>query len=473
MAWTGQHHRAISAATPALLIALASTLGGCETVDTPQTLAPIAPGDISGRYVLVMGDAEMRSVSRESSLFTPRAERDHLTVISLPIAASTGAAQKWTTRVAQVPVGNSVLGPPGAIAVTPDGTRAYICEPFAATDGQAGNSQLINPQPGNLVTPIDLKDPAKPAAEKPLAVGRSPVSVDVHPGGKFVAVGTAERGQQIALLRVGAESDKPLAFPLLGIEDEAAEVGALAWHPTGRYLAVALPSMDKVAFYEFELSKDNGLPALAEWGAPVPVPPGPAAIRFTPDGKHLLVTCAGRAASAAGPSDDGPEGSVAVIALSRLPSESTTRGNSLGVTIEHAVTDTQSLGQLPEGLAVSPDGASVAIASWRRAAMFAAGGDAGAGVGGELRLLSLDAATGKLAEQTRLVLTGIPTGLSFDARGQHLLVAQLRGAEATALDGELAFFRIERTATPPSVTLTPADFAVGVGVGPHGNVIVR
>ncbi len=447
---------------------MASLLGGCETVDTPQALAPIEPGDISGRYVLVMGDADMRSVARESSLFSPRAERDHLTVIGLPIAASTASSQRWTTRVAQVPVGSSVLGPPGAIAVTPDGTRAYICEPFGSRDAE-GTSAV---PAGNLVTPIDLKDPAKPVAERPIAVGRSPVSVDVHPGGKYVAVGTAERGQQIALLRVGAESDKPLAFPLLGIEDEAAEVGALAWHPTGRYLAVALPTMDKVAFYEFELSKENGLPALAEWGAPVPVPSGPAAIRFTPDGKHLLVTCVGRSSGATLPSDDGPEGAIAVIALSRLPSESTKRGTSLGVTIEHPVTDTQSLGQMPEGLAISPDGTSVAVASWKRAAMFAVGGEAG--VGGELRLLSLDAATGKLTELTRLVLAGIPTGLSFDARGQHLLVAQLRAAEATALDGELAFFRIERAAAPSlTVTLTPADFAVGVGVGPHGNVIVR
>jgi hypothetical protein len=450
------------------ILGLLALMGGCVgNQGVRSTIPTIKPGDIAGRYVLVMGDADMNA-GAVGPLFTRPPEVDQLTVIGLPIASSDVSPLGWNTRVAQVRAGNSVLGPPGAIAVTPDGMRAYVCEPVRPIP--PGAQGPVQPEPGDQITPIDLTDPSQPAGLAPIRVGLSPVSVDVHPGGEFVAVGTAEPGQQIALLRVGREDETPLAFPLLGIDDERAEVGAIAWHPTGRYLAVALPARRRVVLYEFSTSQENALPALAPWGEPVTLPARPLAIRFTPGGRHLLVTCAGAPAEPGqGPLPASDVGELVVVALSDVPTQTNQSSGELGITVAHSISDNQPLGQMPEGLAVGPDGVSVAVASWGSQAQPARG--PARPQGGEVRLFSLSPRTGRLSPLAQRPARGVPTGVAFDTSGKHLLVAQLRSTDPSAIDGELTFFRIARTVN--KTTLYEAGFVVGIGAGPHGNLIVK
>ncbi len=433
-------------------------------------------GVLAGRFIAVLGDSDMNAAPA-GTLFQ-RSDRDRLTVLALPITPPAGGEPRWSTRLAQVPASNSALGPPGALAITPDGKRAYVIEAFTPAgrtrDGLA--TDVGGVLPGESVTPIDLSEPSAPRALAPVPVGLSPQSVDVHPSGQYVAVATTEPGQQIVLLNVGNEATRPLAWPLLGINlDEPAAVGTILWHPTGRYLAIALPELDQVALLEFAKDKASGLPSLAPWGAPVRVPSTPSNLRFTPDGRHLLVTSINAPRSAL--SGALPAGSLTAVRLSEVPSETSVAGAALRGLVDHRVVSSQPVGPLPEGLAVSPGGELVVVACWRGPSLFAG---AAVAQGGGLFAFRIDSETGALSVATVRQLTGVPTALAFDARGEHLIVAQLRSADPAAVDGELDFYRVSGLRPVAdsgagrvggAIRLEPLGFAVGVGPGPHALVV--
>lgn len=444
------------------------SLASCGTAPTRDSNA--SAGVLAGRYIAVLGDADMNA--QPAGPLFQREERDRLTLLPLPIAPPEPGTARWSTRLAHAPASNSALGPPGAMAITPDGKRAYVVEAFTPAgrtrEGLASEQGTI--LPGESLTPIDLTDISAPRALAPVPIGLSPQGVDVHPAGQYVAVSSSEPGQQIILLTVGDEATRPLAWPLLGVNlDQPVAVGTIAWHPTGRYLAVTLPEIDQVVLFEFAKDLASGLPSLAPWGESVRVPATPSNIRFTPDGKHLLVTSIN--APRAALSGALPAGLLGVIRLSNVPSETTSAGAPMGPVVEHRLVATQPVGPLPEGLAIAPTGDLVVVACWRGPSLFAG---AAVAQGGGLFAFRLDPASGELSVATTRQLTGVPTALAFDARGEHLVVAQLRSADPAAIDGELAFYRVIKTPSgsgPASTRLEPLDFAVGVGPGPHALIV--
>ncbi len=68
---------------------------------------PPKPGDISGRYIATVSDADMSAPAFLTGELGPRDHSitDTLTVLTLPI-------QEPTTPFAQINVSNSVIGPP-------------------------------------------------------------------------------------------------------------------------------------------------------------------------------------------------------------------------------------------------------------------------------------------------------------------------------------------------------------------------
>jgi DNA-binding beta-propeller fold protein YncE len=482
----------------ALLAGLACSMGACSGLDSASGGASgvaTGAGAISGRYIAVMGDADLRAEG--AGVLFERRLRDQLTLVALPLASGEidagvvpGAvndqgARRWSTRVAQVPASSSAYGPPGGLAVSADGARAYVVEAYRPlAPRELGGAEARELEPGTVVTPIDLADPLQARALAPIVVagggaaGGGPRSVAVHPGGHTIAVATTMPDQQIVLISTppgeGTSTGAPLAWPLLGVQPldapgQAYDVGAIAWHPTGRYLALALPGLDQVVLYEVGTDKASALPVLATWGEPVAVPARPIDVAFSRDGTHLVVLCAGSGGAQA----SAQPGTVCVLGLSEVPSETTAGDKPLGVAVAHRVVARETVGPGPEGLALSPDGRALAVVSFRGPSLFLG---AGVSTGGGVYLLSIDPATGALsrvAERT-LIGGGVPTGLSFDARGEHLVVAQVRSADPSVVDGELVFYRVLRAGAKSAPSgLEPLDFSVGIGTGPHGPVVVR
>ncbi|MFN0010106.1 MAG: hypothetical protein ACKVS8_00530 [Phycisphaerales bacterium] len=455
-------------------------LGGCAA----DTSAPTT-GQITGRYIAVLCDGDMTATAFADEMLAPRpGAKDVLTVVPLPIADPDGVdAIKWQTSVTQIPVSNSVGGPPVSVAASPDGTRVYAVE----SKGPAGPgaTRMSDLPVGRLLTSVCMDDPAAPHLIQSIEVGDEPMSVDVHPDGDLVAVATRSVGGQIVIVPTDNEDGfgEPMRFPLVGLDRSNARPSCIAWHPDGNHFAVTLPETNEVAFFEFRRTAVDGGPGIAPWGEPVQVGKFPFSGRFSPDGRFFITSDLHWGPDVEGFLAGAPEGTLSAIRVSRVPTcvvpavnEYTASGSlirsedgrvDLGLAV-HEVVSTAVVGISPESMAISPDGKFIATANIRRA--FLKDGDTRQTRGGSLSLVGFNTSTGELTNHGELDIPAMPEGLAFDASGKHLVVSQFMSFEPGAVDGELSFYKLIRT-NPP--TLLPADFYVGVGIGPHGVVIVR
>jgi DNA-binding beta-propeller fold protein YncE len=423
------------------LAGLAGGLGGCAGGGSTSR-----PGSVAGRYIVSISDADMTAEAFQTGLLGEREPegKDLLTVVKLPI-------EEPRTAFAQVEVSNSALGPPQGLAVSEDGRYAFVVEMRGrAPAGATSVSQL---PVGDTVYCVDLSDPLKPAVTSSTFVGREPTTVAVHPRGDLVAVATTNAKQQIVVIPFadGKLAESPLAWPLLGLDDDAAKPSCVAWSPTGDVLAVTLPQRNEVMFYRFKRSDGEGGARLeiAPMGAPVAAGPYPYSGRFTADGRFFVTTNVNWSTGAFGPSGSAAIGSVSVVRV------------DMGDASAHELTDRVNVGISPMGLALSRDSRLVVAANMQHSG---AGGP-----GGSLSLLRLDG-EGKLTPVAEYPINAVPAGISFDAADRFVVVTQFRSFDPGAVDGELGFHAVRGGSSP---SLVPAEFWVGVGKGPHGVIIVR
>ncbi len=456
--------RVVAVSMPALLALLAGGLGGCQVAPS----GPPRVDQISGKYIAVICDADMGAEAfYDGNLNRPRMDAsDTMTVLDLPISTQPSAGtDRWNTGFAQFPVSNSVMGPPVALAVSPDGTQAFVVE--SRGPAGPGATKIGDLPPGDKVTSIDLSNPMNPTDPVQVEVGTMPMSVDVHPMGDLLAVTTARPGQQLVLVPVANRvMGQAMGWPLLGIDDANAAATSATWSPNGRYLAVTLPDRNQVVFYEFSRTGSNGEWGLAPYGAPVSVGKYPFHGKWSPDGRFFITTDLHWGSDVEGYLLGAPPGTLSVIRISDSPSAVMTDG-SIDATVQHQVVSTAQVGISPEGLAISPDGRYVVTSNLRRS-MKPGGGEPGM-MGGSISLLSMGSG-GVLTNHGEVEINAMPEGIAFDAAGRHVLVTQFRSNEPGAVDGEMAFYRLDRT-NPPQ--LVPGQELIGVGVGPHGVIIVR
>jgi DNA-binding beta-propeller fold protein YncE len=431
---------------------------------------PVAPSEVTGKYIAVLCDADMTATTFSDGLLgtRPAGAKDAMTVVKLPIAMpDSREASTWQTHVAQVDVSNSTMGPPTSLAVTPDGRFAYAVE----TRGPAGPTatKLDDLPGGQLLTAVDLTDPAAPSVLGTINVGGGPRAVDVRADGRYVAVASGTPGGQLVIVKVSptAPLTEPMSFKLPGIGDRNVKPSSVQWHPSGRYLALTLPESNEVAFFEFNPDVGNGNPGIAPWGEPVKVGKYPASGRFSPCGRYFITTDLGWGTDVPGFMAGAPEGQLSVIALSDVASSIDEHGTLDVSRVRHGVTARAGVGISPEALAISPDGRFVVTGNVKTS--FMPVGDARHSAG-SLSLLSFEPGSGQLTNLGEFPIAAMPQGVAFDASGQNVIVSQFRSFDPGAVDGELAFFKLLRD---PAPRLEQADFFVGVGVGPHGVLIVR
>jgi len=460
---------AFTAAAYALTIAsLLAVAGGCQSGaggagsgDGSTDARPPAPGDITGRYIAVVTDADLAATALVDGLLSrpKQNESDALTIVRLPIASEPSSGSTlWDTGFAQAAVSSSVTAPPSCVAVSTDGRFAVVAE----TRGPApAGAQRIGDLPeGTRVTTIDLSDPMQPRVIAKVEVGRLPTSVAISPDGAVLAVATSKPGGQIVLASINNMAvAAPFAWPLLGMEDDAASATGVAWHPAGNYLAVMVAGKDLVAFYEFRTDASTGDLMLRPWGTPVVVGNFPFHGKFSPCGRYFLTSNLQWNNASTDYLTSAGDGTVSVIKLSTLGAE--------GKDALHQVVSSAAVGMSPQCITISADGKFVITANLRRSMMPA--GQANL-LGGSLSLLGFDAETGVLTPLGETEVNAMPEGVTFDADGTHVIVSKFRSLDPRAIDGELDFYKLVRGSTP---RLIKGDFSVSVGVGPHGVVIVR
>jgi len=309
--------------------------------------------------------------------------------------------------VGNLPLKNSVVGPPVNLAIDPTNSIALVADSVdIIKDGDA-----LKQVPDNKIYVIDLKS-SPPKLVDTIAGGKQPSGLSISPSGALALV--ANRGDKsISVLSISGTTVK-----LINTVDMGDEVSSVVFTPDGkRALAtkfsahkVALLDIDgdKVTYNKFDLP--GGL-----W---------PYNIAVTPNGKLALTSDNGGAGSA-----DGSVDTTSVIDLEAKPPR---------------VIDRVVVGDGPEGLAISPRGnvaVSVILAgSNNKPAYFYHRN-------GHLTVLSIEGK--KVTKVKEIEVGGLPEAAAFTPDGRYLLVGNY-------LDKDISILRV----TGSNITDTGKRFAL-------------
>ena len=228
--------------------------------------------------------------------------------------------------VANLPLKNSVVGPPVNLDIDPTGSVALVADSMnVVKDGD--KLKLV---PDNKIYVIDLK--AKPAKLVNTLTGASqPSGLSFNPAGNLALVAN-RAGKSISVLSINGTDVK-----IIDTVDMGDEVSAVVFTPDGKHALAAKPSANKVALLDVDgnkvtYTKRDLLTGLFPYNVVV-----------SPNGAIALT-----ADNGANGSSDGNVDTVSVIDLTAKPPR---------------VIDHVTVPDSPEGLAFSPKGNLAASAS--------------------------------------------------------------------------------------------------------------
>ncbi|GJG89543.1 hypothetical protein tb265_47240 [Gemmatimonadetes bacterium T265] len=438
-----------------------------------------APLDFRGRLLVALSDADMVASAYIDGRLGPPRGADALTVVRLDRVR--GRARPLDTlAVGRAAVGNSVTGPPAAAALTPDGRYAVVVETLGARRPGAADSLLRDLPLGRTIVVVDLGDPDHPAVVQRVACPAQPETVAIDAAGAHVAVTFGPKGAgpttPLLLYRFrdgrltggvapavpGWPAGHPVRDAEFGPPGARADVLALldATTPAVTFARVTGVTGDGTA-----TGGAGRAPRLVPRGAAVPLARlgGPFLVRWTPDGRHVVVN-GNDTDPAAGP-DDGygrPRGVVVGIRVG------TGRTADPPRVVGRAV-----VGAGPEGLAVSPDGRWVATSNLERSYLPFA--DPRQTFFASLSLARLDPATGALTRVGDFPFDGVlPETVLFDNSSRYVAAITFDRFDGGAPGGSLGVWRLAVNPTDPThVALVKTTTAIPVPRGAHTMVIAR
>ena len=310
--------------------------------------------------------------------------------------------------IANLPLKNSVTGPPVNLQISPDQSIALVADSIdVVQDNGAGK-----PQPDNKLYVIDLKtSPPKQIAT--LELGKQPSGLSINNAGTLALV--ANRGDgTVSVLSINGRDVKVVDTVTIGTP--ADQLSAVAFTPDGKRALVTKFASHKVALVDIDGQKVTYAKYDMNTGL------WPYNVKITPDGKLGLAGNNGGAGSS-----DGQIDTLAVIDLEARPRPRV---------IEQVV-----VGDGPEGLAVSPAG------GWA-ASIILNGSNAGkdAQFPHGRSYVSLLKIEGKKVRRVSTVGVGnLAEGAVFSPDGKYLYVGNYMDRDMTIL--ELDGNRLKRVGT--------------------------
>jgi DNA-binding beta-propeller fold protein YncE len=364
-----------SVAAAACLISLA----GCAAMNPP-------PGK---RELMVVGNDEKVGLSDAGAFVFSGPGKDTVSIIDI------GTDPLAPRILVNLPLTNSIFGPPVNLAITPDESLALVANSMEAERDGAGWKMV----PDNKVYVIDLTA-NPPALIDTVTVGRQPSGMSINRAGNLALV-TNRADNSIGVLRIAGK--KVTVIDTVAIGEQVTHV---VFTPDGKRAVVAKFPGHKPALLEVNGEK------VAYAKLDIPVGLWPYNFDVTPDGRLALSADNG----AAGRSD-GNADTVTVIDLEANPAR---------------VIDKVVVGDAPEGFAISPTG--------KLAVALLLNGNDGANNAwfynrnGKAVALKIDGK--KVTRGNEVEVRGLPEGLVFSNDGQYIYVGNY-------LDRDISILRVE------------------------------
>jgi DNA-binding beta-propeller fold protein YncE len=316
-------------------------------------------------------------------------------------------------------VGNSIFGPPTNLVMTPDERMALVAEAVTVVE-EKGKPTIVKT---DQVHVIDLSS-SPPRKISSVKVGLQPSGMALSPDGQIALV-CNRAGNSISVLRIDGMNVKNVS---------TVDIGDMVTH------VAFTPDGNKALFNRYEKASIGILNVrgteVISAGVDIPVGRYPYSFAITPDGTLALVPNMGSTGRS-----DGHMGSLTVIDLSLDPPR---------------VIDTVTVGDTPEGIAVSPDG-SLAVTG----ELGGADATPDAWFYNELSTATVLKIKGKEVRPFKTLKTGrIGESVAFTPDGRYLLIANL-------LDNNVMAFAVQNG----EVKEPPMIIKVGFGPGAMRTVI--
>lgn len=297
--------------------------------------------------------------------------------------------------IANLPLMNSIFGPPTNLAITPDERLAIVANSMNWI--QEGGAW--KPVPDNKLYVLDLRA-TPPTHIATVEVGKQPSGLAISPRGDLALVAN-RADNSISVLSIRGHEVKLIDTVVIG-----EQVAAVVFTPDGRRaLAVKFPN-HKVALLEVDGQKVT----YTKYDMPVGL--WPYNLDVTPDGKLALTADNGNAGRS-----DGHVDTVSVIDLEAKPPR---------------VIDRVVVGDAPEGLVISPTG-EIAVA------MLLGGSDGGKQApfyNKNGRVVVLKIAGKKVTKVGEVEVGGLPEGAVFSPDGKYLYVGNYNDRDVSILKVE-------------------------------------
>jgi DNA-binding beta-propeller fold protein YncE len=282
--------------------------------------------------------------------------------------------------VANLPLKNSVIGPPVNLDIDPTGSMALVADSInVIKEGDA-----LKQVPDDKIYVIDLKaNPPKQVGT--VTVGKQPSGLSINPAGNLALVALREDKS------IGVLSIKGTEVKLIDTVSMGDVVSHVVFTPDGkRAIATKFPA-HKISFLDVDGEK------VTYTKLDIYVGLWPYNVVVHPSGKLAITADNGNAGSS-----DGSVDTVSVVDLEAKPPR---------------VIDRVVVGDGPEGIAMSPKGdlavAAILAGSNNKAAFFHR-------PNGYINVLRIDGK--KVTNIKELAVGGLPEAAVFTPDGRHLLV---------------------------------------------------
>ena len=349
--------------------------------------ASVAPSPGKRELMIVGGDQKVSVVNGNFVFGAPGSD-----VVSIIDIGTDPLAPKI---VANLPLMNSIFGPPTNLAITPDESLALVANSVDwQKDGQGWKSV-----PDTKLYVIDLKA-NPPALIDTITVGKQPSGMAINRAGNLALIAN-RADNSIGVLRISGRK-----VELIDTVPMGEMVAHVAFAPDGkRALAAKFPG-NKVAVLDVSGEK------VTYDKQDVPVGLWPYNLDITPDGKLALT-----ADNGANGRSDGNVDTISVLDLEVNPPR---------------VIDKIVVNEAPEGLAISPTG-RLAVA------MLLSGNDAptnGPFYHRNGRVIALKIDGKKVTRGNEVEVRGLPEGAVFSNDGRYLYVGNY-------IDRDISILRVD------------------------------